>query len=157
MAEPNTTTAASENKQVGEPIPAYEAMAEHWELIDDLIGGTLAMQMAGEKWLPKEPAEELARYTVRLNRSVLFGAYRDTVKDLASKPFAKPVTLQGNMPEKLADIAANVDGEGANITQFARQLLTTAINRGLTHVLVDYPNTANPEDGTPRKISLAEE
>jgi hypothetical protein len=150
-------TNVSIKNTVAEPIAAYNAMAQHWALIDDLMGGTLAMRAAGETWLPKEPEELVTGYNIRLNRSVLFGAYKDTVKNLASKPFAKPVTIQGDVPEKLADIAGNVDGEGTSLTQYARQLFASVMNRGLTHVLVDYPTTIVGEDGAHRPLSVAEE
>jgi len=67
---------------VDSPCSAYNAMQAHWGLIDDLLGGTLAMRAAGEKWLPKEPKEENKSWQNRLDRSILYGAYADTVDDL---------------------------------------------------------------------------
>jgi len=146
---------AKENKNtVDSPCSAYTAMQSHWDLIDDLLGGTLAMRAAGEKWLPKEPKEENQAWQNRLDRSILYGAYSDTVDDLVGRPFSKPVTIQGKLPEQLASLEDNCDGQGTDFTQFARELFYTCLSRGLTHVLIDYPKTTR-EDG--KKLTLAQE
>ena len=140
---------------VDTPIAAYNAMAAHWELIDALLGGTLAMRAASDTYLPRETKEDATLYNNRLNRSVLYGAYEDTVEDLADRPFAKPVTIQGELPDVLADILESVDGQGTNLTQFARELLYAGTNAGLTHVLVDVPATRN--EGDPPLTKAAEQ
>jgi len=139
---------------VDSPCSAYNAMQAHWGLIDDLLGGTLAMRAAGEKWLPKEPKEENKSWQNRLDRSILYGAYADTVDDLVGRPFSKPVTIEGELPERLACLEDNCDGQGTDLTQFARELFYTCLNRGLTHVLVDYPKTESAEG---KKMTLADE
>jgi len=133
-------------KTVATPIAAYDDMSDHWGLIEALLGGTLAMRDAGQTYLPKEPKEDTTLYNNRLNRSVLYGAYENTVEDLSDRPFAKPATIQGELPDPLAEIEENVDGQGTNLTQFARQLLYAGINSGVTHVLVDVPATRNEGD-----------
>ncbi len=126
--------------QVNTKHPDYILMEPGWELIDALNGGTRAMKAAGQKWLPKEDKEPLDRYKVRLSRAVLFNGYRKGIKDLSRRPFSKPVSLTGgNLPEQLLGIKERTDAEGRNLTQFCRQLLEIAINRGLVHILVDYP------------------
>lgn len=50
------------------------------------------------------------------------------------------MTLLGDpLPAPLDLIAESTDDEGRNLTQFTYHLLMTAINRGLRHILVDYP------------------
>lgn len=146
--------AETTNNNVATTNSAYGNMATHWDLIDDLLGGTIAMRQAGEKWLPKEPKEEKTAWENRLNRSILYGAYEDTVDDLVGRPFSKPVTIQGELPEALQEVKDDCDGLGTGLTDFAKDLFNTALNRGLTHVLVDYPVTQR-EDG--KKLTLAEE
>jgi hypothetical protein len=116
-------------------------MQSAWELIHDLLGGTRAMRAAGEKWLPIEPMETKVAYNARLNRTVLFGAYEDTVNGLVVRPFSKGVSLSKpeGLHEQLAAIADNVDLEGAALTQFIAQAFRHAINYGIHHILVDYP------------------
>lgn len=140
---------------VDTPCSSYDAMALHWDLINDLLGGTLAMRAAGEKWLPREPREENKAWQNRLDRSILYGAYSDTVDDLVGRPFSKLVTVTPDtLPEQIEKLKDNCDGQGTDLTQFARELFYTCISRGLTHLLVDYPKTAR-EDG--KKLTLADE
>ena len=129
---------------------AYDSMAAKWELIRDLLGGTVAMRNAGEKWLPREPKESENAFDVRLSRSILYEAYSDTVGNVVSRPFSKPVTIQGELPEPLNQIALDVNQQGQTLTQFASEIFNTAVNYGLTHILVDYPRLQ-------RELNLAEE
>ena len=117
-------------------------MAGHWELILDLMGGTRAMRAAGKKWLPQEKAEEFAQYNARLGRSILYGAFRDTVKRLSAKPFSQPVTveLKGEMESDfLKAINENADLQGRGLTQLARDVYEDGVTFGLGHILVDFP------------------
>jgi hypothetical protein len=133
--------AQSTHNAVAQPHPDYDLMAQAWDLIDDLMGGTRTMKERGEKWLPREDGEEPQAYRARLSRSVLFNATKRAVNDLSRRPFAKPATLinQEKLPALLQLIADQVDDEGRNLTQFCHLLLVTAMKRGLVHILVDYP------------------
>jgi hypothetical protein len=120
-------------------------MAEHWSLISDLRGGTIAMRKAGVKWLPQEPNEEPAQYAIRLGRSVLFNGYADTVDRLAGKPYLNHVVVE-NPPEALKEVADNVDGTGQDITALAHSMTVAMLDYGLTHLFVDFsavPKAAN--------------
>jgi hypothetical protein len=123
---------------------AYLEMEHDWALVRDLMGGTTAMRNAGETWLPREPKEDPDSYTVRKDRSFLYEAYPDTVDKLAQKPFIKPVTIQGELPERIGN-TKNVDNSGNSLTNFAKEVLKDAIDRGLTHLLIDFPK-ANPSN-----------
>ncbi|MCK5018550.1 MAG: DUF4055 domain-containing protein [Candidatus Peribacteraceae bacterium] len=129
---------------------AYREMEDRWDLIHDLLGGTKAMREAGEKWLPKEPKEPMTSWELRRDRSVLYEAYSDTVKDISSKPFSKSATIQGELPEPLSQIAADVNRQGQSLTQFAGEVFEAAVNYGLTHILTDYPRLN-------KELNLAEE
>lgn len=147
--------AAADIDNVSRTCTAYDDMARKWPLLRDLMGGTMAMRAAGVTWLPKETDEKDANYQVRLNRSILFAGYSDTVEKLTGKPFEKPVTLQGELPAKLAEIAADVDGTGYGLTPFARDCFRSALKYGLTHVLVDYPRVPTTVDlGTERQLQI---
>lgn len=126
---------------VNVPSATTTKMARRYELIDSLRGGTLAMRDAGSKWLPKEDAETDTEFSKRIARSVLYEAYPDTVSKLASKPFTKPVVIEGadDLPPQMVKFADNVDKLGNSISQFAHDLFEMAIDYGLAHVLVDYP------------------
>ena len=134
---------------------AYRQMSAKWTLLHDLLGGTSAMRSAGERWLPREQDEKDLNYKARLGRSILFGGYGDTVEKLAAKPFSKPVTIQGELPEQLAPMSNDVDGSGYSLTQFGQDVFRSALKYGLTHVLVDYPKVeGSPDLGTERQLAL---
>lgn len=137
----------------------YDVMAEKWELLHDLLGGTKTMRDAGTKWLPKEPEEEDPTYSLRLNRSVLFNAYKDTVEKLTNKPFSRPVTLMGDLPETMSMMEDDVDRSGTNLTQFSGELFKAGITYGLTHILVDFTRVEFEveDEDSPVAITLADE
>lgn len=141
---------STDQPQVDNKSVAYREMEDDWELSSDLLGGTRAMRSAGKRWLPKEDIEKDATYNLRLEQSVLFNAYGDTIASLVSKPFSKPATTTEDFPDYLESMVHNIDKSGHNLTQFARMLFRTALSYGVTHVLVDYPNTGG-------RITLAQE
>jgi hypothetical protein len=130
-----------ENK-VDTPNLEYATMSQRWELLHDLLGGTEGMRKAREKWLPMEPRETSSAYGNRLRRSYLYNAYRDTVEKLVSKPFSRPVSVQGTLPERLAPLVEDMDLSGRDLTQFSRDVFTAGVTYGLSHILVDFPQFA---------------
>jgi hypothetical protein len=120
------------------PSPQYHEMAERWRLPMALMGGTHEMREAKQKWLPQEPRESLGAYYNRLNRTVLFGAYKRTVQALAGLPFRRAIILKESPPE-LEYLKEDCDSDDSDITEFSHTLLTDLIHYGKTHVLVDMP------------------
>jgi len=145
---------ANEGSTVESLHPAYSAMLPTWELVDDLMGGTAAMKAAGEKWLPREDGEAVKVYEARLSRSVLYNGYKKTVLGLSRRPFARSVGIVGNLPEKLAEMPNAVDDQGRSLNSFAREFLKVAVNRGLCHILVDYPPNTAGSLGEERELGL---
>lgn len=140
-------------KNVNTPIPAYERMAAGWDLIHDLLGGTAAMRAAREKWLPQEPAEKVAAYEVRLGRSILYDALKDTINKLSSKPFSRPLTVE-DVPAALEYVEDDVDGNGQSATQLGKELFDDLSTYGKCHVLVDFSRVPENEVG---RASIADE
>lgn len=143
---------------VAVPIKAYNDMAVRWELPDDLLGGTLQMQLKATKWLSKESAETEPNYKVRTSRSILINRYSDALETVTSKPFSKAVQLKTDLPDQLKGMLTNIDGEGRNLDQFARDILKAGVHRGLVHVLVDYADVTTINEpvtlATETKLSL---
>ncbi len=125
--------------KVNEQSDAYNRMARRWDLITDLLGGTLAMRDAKFKWLPQENQENPIEYNARLNRSFLYGAFADTVNKLSAKPFSKPVSATDGLADQLEAIAQDADLNGRDLTAFARDIFEDGITYGLSHILVDFP------------------
>lgn len=126
--------------KVSEPCAAFRKNAEHWRHLDALLGGTLAMREAGTAWLPQEEKETHRSYMNRLERSILFGGYEEALSGLVSKPFSRQVTISGTLPEQLSGIEFDIDNEGRGLTEFARDVFRDQIHRGLTFILVDFPD-----------------
>ena len=124
------------------PREAWVRMREAAALPDDLIGGNRRMRENSMMWLPREERESHSHYSIRVNRSTCFPLYRDAVTSLSSKPFARPVMIDG-LSEGYSEFLRDVDGTGKSITVFCRDLMRDAIHRGMAHVLVD---AASPED-----------
>ena len=120
------------------PHPDYKEMAEHWDLILDLKGGTLEMREEGVKWLPIEPKESWSAYYNRLNRTVLYGAYNRTVQALSGLPFRRAALIK-NAPPDLEYLKEDCDSDGSDITSFSQRLLTDLLDFGKAHILVDMP------------------
>ncbi|HUV66583.1 MAG TPA: hypothetical protein VMW24_22030, partial [Sedimentisphaerales bacterium] len=141
--------ADTQEAKVDTPCSQYVAMSRHWPLIDDLLSGSQAMRDNRTAYLPKFDKEKDKHYDARVENSTLFSAYADTAKTMISKPFGKPVVIQGELPDQLADLANDVDGRGKTLMQLARELFGHFVNRGIAHILVDYPVTAEPDGATP--------
>lgn len=128
------------NDDIDTPCKAYVEMFPKWDLINDLLGGTTVMRAVGRKWLPAENKENGVNYDNRIARSFLYGAYRDTIQKLSAKPFSKPVSVAGNLSERLEELTANVDFRSSDLTQFARTIFEDGLKYGMGHIFVDYPS-----------------
>lgn len=119
------------------PRPALVALREACELPDDLFGGNRRVRQRSDRWLPREEAESDRAYRVRVARSTLFPFYRETVCELAARPFGQDLTWEQEPPPTFSEFLADVDGSGKTLAVFARDMLLNAIHRGMDHVLVD--------------------
>lgn len=128
---------ATEN--IDKPSAAWKAAAPAWKLVATLNGGTAEMREAGRVYLPQEVKESDAAYEMRLQAATLLPAYRRTVETFVGKPLEKQIQISEDTPEDIFDWLKNVDLTGRDIDIFARDVFKSAINDGLTHILVDYP------------------
>lgn len=120
------------------PSADWALMFEHWEPIQYLLGGTLAMRAARTKYLPQHIGEPDDIYEARLLRSVLYGAYSRTVNTLASLPFLTATQVK-NLPKPLEYLIQHANGDDDSLEVLGKQLTMDLINFGKCHVLVDYP------------------
>lgn len=142
-------------KTVATPCSEYKEMEEARCLPNCLMEGTAGMRAAGKTYLPQEPAESDAAYKNRLNRSILFNKFEDTVSTLTGLVFAKPVALH-DMPPEVEEWAKNIDLTGRDLSTFARDVLRqSGLVDGLGFILVDYQRTVRAEGEPP--LTLAQE
>ncbi|MEO8837560.1 MAG: DUF4055 domain-containing protein [Herbaspirillum sp.] len=128
--------------KVNQPSAAVAAMSADLVKIDALMGGTMALRAAGERYLPKWPMEDQKSYDFRLKTSTLYNAFARTIENMAGKPFIEPVKWTDVDPivEEWFD---NFDLCGRNLHVFAQDVFRHGLKDGLTHVLVDYPPTVD--------------
>lgn len=121
---------------------AIKTMQEHYEMLDTLRGGTSHMRKAGERYLPRNPAESIDAYSRRLKKAVLVPIYERTLSGLVGKPFKEPITFADDVPEAIVEHLMDCDQEGSNFTVFMREVALEALDKGISYVLVDFPNVA---------------
>lgn len=130
---------ADQKKSIDAESEFFAEMVQQgdWDLIDDLLGDTVAMIAAKDKWLPKHPAEDSDDYEIRLNASVLFNGLKRTIEDNTGCIIGRPIIPDKEMDEEIVSWLDNVDLTGRNISQYGMEVLRTMLTYGLTHVLVD--------------------
>jgi len=119
-----------------------QVMANHWPMLDALMGGTLAMRQASRQLLPKWPAENEKDYAARLSVSVLYPAFSRTAKVMAAKPFSTEGVDIEDMPSQIEILKDNCDLLGTDINEFFADRMLDCLSHGLVGVLVDYNSTA---------------
>lgn len=109
-------------------------------LLRTIRGGTKAMHAAGQLYLPKEPAESHTAYLTRLKRSVLTNFVKRAVKNLASKPFVRPIVVESDKHQEIADeYMKAVDGRGTSLTGLCGKVFEDALWQGTSFIAVDAP------------------
>lgn len=134
---PREVDIAKESPRPDLARPALAEMRDAAELPDDLMGGTRAMRANHEKWLGQEEAEKDRNYQLRVKRSTCFPFYKDTLCDLAARPFGRDLTWDQDPPDRFDEFRRDVDGTGKSLTVFSKDTLLFAMHRGMEHCLVD--------------------
>lgn len=112
-------------------------------MMGDLDGGVDRMRWRGPVWLPMEHMEEQGQYAARVARSDLYPGLTSALDEVGAQPFTKPVAIE-NAPAEMEALAENVDGDGNDITQFAKSLLRSACKYGRAHAFIDYAAMTAP-------------
>lgn len=119
---------------------AYDFMSKDWDVVDALRGGTRAMREAGQRYLPQRLMEHDDDYKSRLDCATLYPAFEDTVKYMVGRIFAEPLIINDDVPAWIKDeVLDDVDMQGQNLHSFMGQVMSDAMGRGLSYVLVDAP------------------
>ncbi len=134
------------NEDVNTPCRAYIDAQRARDEAQTLMGGTQAMRDAGTAYLPKNERESDKKYKARLERSFLYGVFKNTVASMSGKPFEKPTTVQP-VDDFYSAFLKDVDKQGAGIDAFCQDLLKQVLAKGLTFILVDLPPVPNDSQG----------
>ena len=128
-------------EKVFEKSNDFKDASERCKLVKTLIGGTTAMIAAGTEYLPKQSAEHIDDYNIRLKGGYLFNGYKRTRNYLTGLVFSEPVKISEDSPskEKFEMIESDVDQQGNNLRTWGQTFFETGIDDGLVAVLVDFP------------------
>ena len=129
------------------PLEAYDDFMAVLKPLDTLIQGTRGMQAAGTEYLPQEIEEDNTSYQNRLKRTKLVNYFRRTLERLAGEVFAKPVTYGDDLDSTIEELMENIDNNGKDVTRFALDSFKDGLHRGITHILVDYPQVRLKTEG----------
>ncbi|TPA81860.1 DUF4055 domain-containing protein [Vibrio parahaemolyticus] len=131
--------------------------AEH-QIIRDLLGGTKSMRLAGEKYLPREPAEEafyyenpenkvkklVDPYKNRLKRAVLFNAVKRATQNYLGKLFKKTVVIETeNKKKEIQAFLKSIDGAGALPQHILSKAAKDVIEKGCGGFMCDAEQDRN--------------
>lgn len=134
------------NANVNTPAQEYTALQPKWARIEALLGGTDAMRAAGTTYLPKFATEDDPAYKRRLNASVLFGGFEQTIATMVGMPFAKPIGIGEDVPALLKTLIEDIDQCGSHLDVFAKERFRRGLAYGADHILVDM-DASSPESG----------
>lgn len=137
---------------INSPINELSVSSQHWAMTEALMAGTAAMRGAGQRFLPKFPAEEEAGWEARCKTATLFPAFRRTVTVMGGKPFSKPLTLSKEAPGLMVEWAENIDLEGTSLHVFARERFVESLAHGICGILIEAPK-APPTGARPRTVA----
>lgn len=138
------------------PLEAVESMRRNWDVIDPLMGGTLAMREAGNSLLEQFEDEDKTSFDRRLKHSTLLPAYSETVSNMTGRVFADDIVVGDDTPDVIKGLTENIDRQGNNLQVWAKTFFASALAYGLCHVLVEYPKTTDA-DGNPTIVTKADE
>lgn len=117
------------------------------QVVQDCLGGTKTMRERGATYVPYDrneaPSEEgHANYKAKLMRSTFTNFYAMAVDKHVGKVFARDIKAV-DYDDRLLAATFNIDLNGRNLTQFARDVFVDGYHFGASFVLVDLPqNTA---------------
>jgi len=123
---------------------SYLAQIDDVVTVRTVYGGTKTMREARETVLPKYPEEKQEDYDRRVERAVLFNAFKRTVGGLVGMIYRKQPIVPPEMPEPIEQDMANIDMAGRAFHVFARDAGQNAMIDGHTWVHIDHPKGRDP-------------
>lgn len=132
--------ASSKAATVATPSAERNAMDEDIQIISDVLAGLPAMRARAAIYLPRYAAEDHDEWRRRVDAAPWRAEFRDGLRTLASKPFAKPLTLPADAPLAMWRFPADVDGAGNSLHVFARRAFEQAVAFGSALIFVDSPS-----------------
>jgi len=137
----NTTNPESPDYQA----PAYRQQSERWQTVNDVREGTDAIRLRRGIYLPRFSSEDGKDWDARVNMSYATDVYASTLTDHIGLVFAQAPKLEGDVPDELATLLEDADGEGSHWHVFARRALESGLHYGHAAIWTDYPAVSPDE------------
>src|ERR1041385_2223417 len=93
-------------------------MEKKWCLIDEVLEGHDAIKRGGQRFLPRFEKESDKKYARRLCDAPWRPIVNDALENICSRPFTSPVTLTGDVSDRLKVFAEDVDGCGNSLNVY---------------------------------------
>ena len=121
-------------------------MSQQWFPIDVCVGGTQALRLHADTYIPREPEEDEETWRRRIYHATLSPFTTRIAEQAAGLLLRKPIQLvskdeAGEVDPFWQDFAKNVDGYGTTIDDYARRLVISSLLYGHAATMVDYPST----------------
>jgi hypothetical protein len=140
-----------QEKNVSTPRDEVTKANERGQLPRDLLGGTVAMQEAKGRYLPKGVTEVDSVWDARVQATVLLNVFARTVGCLSGQVFSRDIQLSNgekDVPEAFDKIAKDVDLQGNNLSRWTRNLFSECLAYGAGLILVDFPMVETRTEGS---------
>lgn len=128
-ARDNPSTLSSEAK----------AMRDKLEQIADIRAGSEAIKSKSVKYLPRFVGENEETYKLRLEGAPWYAEFVDALQSMCGKPFTKKLQVQ-DPADQLKELIDDVDGEGNDLHEFARDVFESAVADGAHGIYVTFPS-----------------
>ena len=130
------------SNSVAKISPEIQEMLDASAPSRDLVRGGSWMREQATKYLPQFPQETDDDYEARVKSTWLFDGVGKTIEDLSGKVFEMPVILSDTGTD-LDMWQYNVDLQGRDLSQFARECFDEAQVSGISFIMVDAPARAS--------------
>jgi hypothetical protein len=135
---PNQLTLANPGRRSASALE----MLPRLEMMEACYGGTETMRQMRHLFLPQYPRETDDRYENRLRSTFALNKLREAVDTASAKPFKNLLSLT-DAPDEVSEWMWDVDLEGHHLHLVAHNHFNRAVLKGLSHIFVDHPTTAN--------------
>lgn len=113
-------------------------MRERAAVCEAVCSGTLGMRGYGKTYLPKWPLEDEKEWQARRDATAFFPAFERAVSTMVGKVLGEPI-VRTNIPPDLDACFENIDLAGRDLENWSQDVLFSAIQDGLTFIVVGYP------------------
>jgi hypothetical protein len=132
------------NANVKIPSRELKRFLPYYTLIDDCLGGEIAIKEKRELYLPipnEDAVNSSVRYDSYLTRAVVFNVAYKTLAGITGHVYLKDVNYK--LPTLLGIFKKDCTGEGVSLPQLSKRAMQQGMAKGMAGIFVDFPYTEN--------------